>query len=337
MKKTLWFICAIICVFICTTKVILAQNIKSNTGVFVKELSSTKWNTPEGIPYVKAPGVNLGVTSFELLDENRIAYLSNATNEIIFTKTADGVATNKFLVSSAPRDFVYGNGFFYVLFERQVTVYDENGKTRNSFSFPDSYMGVERITRYNNETYLLLPSGNCVKIESSGKTVTPQEYEGWITMSGNFIFTKLKSDNSYSIKILTKNEKSDVEEFFTDKKVAGVYVVGATENKIILDVQEFISESPIVVKRNIVSMELDQNKIGSIVFKKKVPDCYFVLSNKDICVLPNGNIIHMITAPQGVFVFSLTESKLGSTQEYPANINDIKYHFNDHLIKVDEK
>ena len=191
MKKTLSFICAIECVFFCTTTVLLAQNTKSNTGVFVKELSSTKWNTPEGIPYVTAPGVNLGITSFEMLDENRIAYLCNATNEIIITKTASGVATKKFSVSSAPRDFIYDKGFFYVLFERQVTVYNESGKTSNSFSFPDSYIGVERIARYNNETYLLLPSGNCAKIESSGKIITPQEFEGWIISTGDFISTKL--------------------------------------------------------------------------------------------------------------------------------------------------
>jgi hypothetical protein len=43
----------------------------------------------------------------------------------------------------------------------------------------------------------------------------------------------------------------------------------------------------------------------------------------------------MVTTPQGVYVFSITETKSGLTQKYPQAILDMKYHFNDHLIKED--
>jgi len=324
-------------VLISTTSLLFAQNTKTLNGISVKEISSSKWNTPDGIPYLAGPGVNLGAISFEVLDETRIAYLSNASNEIIIANSADGVALKKFSVSSAPRDFIYDKGIFYVLFGQQVSVYDKNGRIINNIPIPNIYLGVERITRFGNETYLLLPSGNCAKIESAGHAVAPQEFAGWITSTGNFISTKISGGNSYSVQINTADGKNSTKEFTSDKKIAGAYVAGSAKNRIVLDVQTFVSESPIVVERNIVTIELNQGEIGSIISTTKIPDCYYVLSNKDICILPDGDIINMITAPQGIFIFSLAEIKSGSIQDYPAAIREMKYHFNDHLIKAEEK
>jgi hypothetical protein len=317
--------------------IVNAQGTQSNKAVFVKQVSTVKWNTPDGIPYVKGPGANLGATSFEVIDANSIAYLSNASNEIIITKTSDGTALKKFAVASAPRDFVYDNGIFYVLFSRQVTGYDENGKQLNSIAIPDTYMGVERLARYNKETYLLLPSGNCAKIESGGKVVTPKEYDGWTTSTGNFVSTKLSGGNSYSVKVMFADSSSSTKEFTTDKKVAGVYFVGCTANRLVLEVQSFITESPIAVERSIVSVELNKEEIGSVVISNKVPDCKYVHTNKDFSVTPDGAILNMITAPDGVHIFSLAETNTASAQDYPADIKNMKYHYNEHLVKEEEK
>lgn len=320
-----------------TISLLYAQGKQSMAGVCVKELSSTMWNTVDGVPYLQVPGANLGVISFEVLDENRLAFLCNATSEIIITSKSNGSAIEKFPVSFAPRDFVYDNGFFYVLYENKVIAYNESGNAFNHFSFPDSYIGIERITRFKNSTYLLLPSCNSLIIETDGNSVEAKEYDGWITSKGHWITTGLNGDNSYSIKITTGNNKIYEKVFVTDKKVAGVYVVGSTENRIVLDVQTFITESPINVKREIITVELNQGEIGSIVTIRNVPNCYYVLSNKDFCVLSDGSIINMVTAPQGIFMFSLTETKAGEGQDYPAEIINTKYHFNDYLIKIDEK
>ncbi len=337
MMKTRYsyFYAAILLVTASFTDTLFSQNTNNAKSVSVKEISYTKWNTPDGIPYLKGPGNNLGATSFEMLDTNRIAFLSAASNEIIISKTMDGTAFKRFTISSAPRDFVYDNGFFYVLFGQQVREYDENGKTINDFSFPNAYLGVERLARFNKETYLLLPSGNCAKIESAGQAVTPKEYEGWITSTGYFVSTKLNSDNAYSITIKPANGNSSAKEFTTDKKVSGVYVIGSTASRIVLEVQTFISESPIAVVRSIVTVELNKDMIGSVVISNKVPDCNYVHSNKTFSVSNDGTILNMITAPNGVHVFSLADSQ--TAQDYPADIKDMKYHYNDNLIKVDEK
>jgi hypothetical protein len=262
---------------------------------------------------------------------NKIAFLSNASNEIIITDRTSGKAINRFPVTFAPRDFVYDNGVFYVLGEKFVIAYNENGKLLKQLSFPGTYLGIERVTRFNNATYLLLPSGNCFQIESG------KEHEGWITSAGNFVFTKLNGDNSYSVKLITNTGKIFTATFNTDKTVAGVYVVGATQNRIFLDVQTYITQSPISVERKIVSVDLSSSGIGSVVANIKVPDCYYVLSNNDFHLSATGNILNMMTSPQGAFVFTLTEVKAGKTIGYPASLTNLKYHFNDHLIQVEAK
>jgi hypothetical protein len=330
MKKNNSFLFAIsIAVAIIGT--LQAQSRQSSASWNVQEISMTKWNSQDGIPYMQAPGVNLGAVAFDMIAVNKIAFLSNASNEIIITDRTSGKAINRFPVTFAPRDFVYDNGVFYVLGEKFVIAYNENGKLLKQLSFPGTYLGIERVTRFNNATYLLLPSGNCFQIESG------KEHEGWITSAGNFVFTKLNGDNSYSVKLITNTGKIFTATFNTDKTVAGVYVVGATQNRIFLDVQTYITQSPISVERKIVSVDLSSSGIGSVVANIKVPDCYYVLSNNDFHLSATGNILNMMTSPQGAFVFTLTEVKAGKTIGYPASLTNLKYHFNDHLIQVEAK
>jgi hypothetical protein len=314
-----------------STGTLIAQNRQASADWNVQEISSSKWNSQDGLPYMEAPGINLGATSFEVIIENKIAFLSNASNEIIITDKSTGKAIKKFPVSFAPRDFVYDKGFFYVLDEKMVTAYNEDGKMTKQLSFPNTYLGVERLARFNNETYLLLPSGNSFKIEMA------KEYTGWITPAGHFVITKLNGDNSYSIKVITTGGKSFEKKLNTDKTIAGVYVVGATKNRIYLDVQTYISQSPISVERNIIAVELNTKGVGNIVASIKVPDCYYVLSNNDFHVSANGSVLNMVTTPQGAFVYSLTEVKSGKATGYPASLLATKYHFNDHLIQVETK
>ncbi|MBA3705450.1 MAG: hypothetical protein H0W84_05990 [Bacteroidetes bacterium] len=309
-----------------------------SSNLEVKQLSISKWNAFDGIPYAQSPEANLGATSFEVLEnENRIAFLSNATNEIIVTDKNSGKAIKKFPVVSAPRDFIYDNSSFYVLSERQVILYDTNGKEKNNFTFPNAYLGTERLLRFNNATYLLLPNGNSLKIESDGFSLISQEYEGWITSAGYFVKTEIDGNNSYGVKVIHSNGKSFNKVFTTDKKVAGVYVVGSSNNRVVLDVQTFISENPIAIERNIVSIKLTNDGLESAIASIKVPDSYYVLSNKEFYVSENGTILNMVTSEQGAHIFSLTETNSNISKEYPQSLMSKKYHFNDHLQKIKEK
>ena len=329
--KTFLFALGILSV---TAGTLNAQN--RTYGWNVQQVSTTAWNSQDGIPYVEVPGANLGATSFQLLDGSKIAFLSNATNEIIITDKTSGKVINKFPVLFAPRDFVFDKGFFHVLNESYVFVYNENGAEVNNFQIPASCLGVERLAHFNGATYLLLPSGNSFKIESGGNAVA-EETQGWITSSGNFISTKLNGRNSYSATIITSGGMKFEKTFSTNKNTAGVYVVGSTATRIYLDVQEFISESPISVERKLISVELNANGLGNIISSVKMPDCYYVLSNKELYAAADGAVFNMVTSPQGIFIFSLAETKSDKAKEYPASVTSVKYHFNDHLVQVDEK
>lgn len=306
-------------------------------GYVVKEICKIQWDTPNGLRYKKVAGTNLGVTSFEIMDKNCIAFLSDASNEIIITEKLNGKALSRYTVANAPRDFVYDKGNFYVLFENSVIVYDEKGTTLKTIPYPNSLVGVERIARYNNSTYLLLPSGNSVQIESASGASVNEVYKGWITSSGMFVYGKLSSANSYMVQVSGADGKSYEKVFTTALRTAGVYVVGSTQNRVVFDIQTYVSESPIQVERHLVTIEFGSQGLGDIISDIKVPDCYYVLSNKDFVLEDNGTILNMVTAPQGVLLFSLTEVERQKAQNYPASLLAIKYHFNDHLLQVNEK
>ncbi len=336
MKKNILLISLGLCLF----NMIYAQQSSLSSlkkGYTVKELCSTPWDNANGFRYKKVAGANLGVTSFELMDNNRIAFLSDASDEIIITEKSNGKALGRFSVGNIPRDFVYDKGNFYVLFENTVIVYDETGKTLRKIAYPNSLKGVERITRYNNYTYLLLPSGNSVQIEPASGESAIEAYKGWITSSGIFISGMLNGANSYKVQVVTADGKHHEKIFATTLKTAGVYVVGATPNKVILDIQTYINESPIQVERHLVSIELGSEGLGNIISDIKVPDCYYVLSNKDVTLSSDGAIFNMVTTPQGVCLFSLTETEMQKAQNYPPSLLAAKYHFNDHLLKVNEQ
>jgi len=230
---------------------------------------------------------------------------------------------------------VYEKGDFYVLFENEVKVYHEKGNELTKFPFPTEYQGVEKLIRSKDATFLLLPSGNSLLIEKNGKPVVPIEYSGYVTGTGQFITTQITGDNSYSIKGLSSDNKAFEKTFTTDLKVAGAFVIGATDDRMVLDIQTFISENPIAVERTIASVSLNKNEIENFVNRSEVPDCYYVLSNKDFYLSEKGDIYNMVTTPQGVLVFLLTEAKSNSSKGYPSSLGETNYHSNENLIKLD--
>lgn len=120
---------------------ILVDSISQKINLNVQEINITEWNTKEGISYIQVPGANLGVMSFQVLDDIRIAFLSNSSNEIVIINRNDYQLSTRFSVISASRDFIYDKGLFYVLEVGKVVVYDEEGIVKSVVSFPDKFSG----------------------------------------------------------------------------------------------------------------------------------------------------------------------------------------------------
>jgi hypothetical protein len=308
----------------------------AKTGFSVKTISKTSWNTPDGLRYIKVPGANLGCTSFEPVDKSRLALLSDASSEIVFISKANGKVLQRFKVADAPRDFAFDKGIFYVLADNRLCEYDESGKLLKATTLPASLMGANRISRYNNATYVLMPSGNSAEIITSTLEASVKSHKGWISANGTFISTALKGERSYSFEVHDGSGKTFEKTVATDKKVAGVYIVGTSRDRIVLDIQTYINESPIQVERHLVSFAWSAAGIGNQIAVQKVPDCYYVLSNKEFMVSADGSVLEMLSAPQGLLFFMLTETTLQKAMDYPATILAEKYHFNDHLLQENE-
>lgn len=333
--------------FVCNITAVSGQTVTKPTNAAasqqplfeVTQLSAAAWNMVDGLPYKQVPGVNLGATSFQVLNANHIAYLCNSSAEIIVTDAKNGKAISKFSAGIAPRDFTYDNGKYFVLNDFSVGVYDASGKLTNTIEYSKQYLGVVRLTRYNNATYLLLPNGNSLQIESNGAPITGTETKGIITSTGKRVLTQMTSDNSYTVTVITTDSNKTQSTFTTEKKVAGVFVVGATNDRVIVDVQCYTSENPVGVERKIQSISFTQTGIGNAVAEIKVPQMYYVLASKEFYVSTSGILYHMITSPSGVFVFTLAEAEAGTkpVTVYPQAITAQTYHFNEHLINPEEK
>jgi hypothetical protein len=300
----------------------------------IKQLLRLPWNSPDGLPYREGPGANLGATSFEVLDNGQIAFLSNASNEIIIVDVAGGKVTKRFTVNYAPRDFACEGNRFYVLTDFQVNVYDGDGQAMQTIDFPVTCVGVERMTRSQGSTYLLLPNGNSLLIESHGRPVEPEEIQGWMTGKGSSVSIRTNGNASCSVTRIDPDGKRHERSLSTGRKIAGVFVVGTSGSRVFLDVQTYILENPIRVQRKIMSLEMAGGKADTPPEEFIVPDVYYVLSNKDFSVSGDGVLYQMITAPEGLFIFSLTGSASGDG--YPDFLRNRTYHFNDHLINVDD-
>lgn len=311
------------------------ENVKATLSVY--QLAFFKWDNPEGVTYRQVPGANLGAVSFTCMGKNKTAFLCNSTSEIVILGNRKGNSIARFPVTFAPRDFILDKNRFYVLSEFKMEIYDESGKNTGTVNFDRSITGVERMARYNDSSYLLLPSGNSLLFESGGRNIEPKEYEGWITGSGIRVKTAITGDNKFRITVFMKNGQRVEMSFSENKKIAGVYVAGASDRRIFIDLQTFLSENPVKVERKIISMKMNGKELQGGGAEIKVPDVYYVLSNKDVYATADGKLFQMISSPLGIFVFSLSETKHKKNRDYnyPLYLQRNSYHFNDHLMNAE--
>lgn len=316
MKKLLFVVIAVLLCII---------SFSQNKTFDVSQELILNWNTNNSIPYSQVPGANLAATSFTKYNDSIFVFLCNSSNEIIFVNSKTNKITERHAINASPRDFYYEQNSFYVLYENSVIMYDSNCEKVNEFIFPKKYLGTERITRYNNSTYLLLPTGSSYCIEEN------HEYEGWISKSGNFVELKFRSF-MYNVTLLNLNISKT---FNTEKKIAGIYLIDATFEKIILDIQYFNSENPVNVERNVVTISYNKTNINDSTALIKVPDVYYVLSNKDFILDNNNELFNLLSSPYNLYVFKLTETNKQINLNYPSILLKNKYHYNNNLIKGD--
>jgi len=306
------------------------------SGFSVMQIAFLPWDETAGLPWRQVPGANLGVTSFEIIDSETLAFLADATHEIIVYNLVKQNITGRIPVESAPRDFVYNSEMFYVLFDGKIISYGLDGKETLIERLPPELQGIMRIYYRDGETMLLHPSGNSLKFSKPSKSRVIEEIEGWPVNNHLSVKAGITRSKSFKLTWVSEGDKSVGTIIHTPEKPAGVFVIGKTGNDLALDVQSWISENPVSVKRELVFIKMNQDHLGEVRHRIRVPDQYYVLTNKDFTIDSEGHLYHMIASPEGVFVFKITDAEPGSVpDDYPGFLKRKKYHFNDHLMKVD--
>ena len=306
------------------------------SGLTVMQVAFLPWDETAGLPWRQVPGANLGVTSFEIIDSETIAFLADATNEIIVYNLVKQNITGRIPVESAPRDFVYNSGKFYVLMDGKIISYGLDGKETLIERLPPELKGIMRIDHRDGETLLLHPSGNSLKFSKPSKYRITKDIEGWPVNNHLSVKAEINRSNSFELTWVSEGDPRVSTIYKCPEKPAGVFIIGMTGNYLALDVQSWLSENPVSVKRELVFIKMNQDHLGEVRYRIQVPDQYYVLTNKDFTIGSDGHLYHMVTSPEGVFVFKITEAEAGSvTDDYPGFLKRKKYHFNDHLMRVD--
>lgn len=340
-------------VLVVLSTALLAQNIPplketvpaetEQIGTFdVRQISFTPWNN-ESLKFREYEDGFMGLYSFQVLDEDRIAFLLEGRITVIGRQ--NGRVLSSFSFSPDAKDFIYENGKFYILSQEfSIDIYDESGKLLKSVPFErneDNY--AFNIVRQNNSTYI-----QTSKIEHDDiadphflikPIVTvfsrPVEKNG-LPVNGEkeklpfYPGLTVDQENSAGIcsVIITNKEGRTFNRSFP--KDSDCYVIGMTNNTVIFGIDNTLpDQSPNGHKNRIQSVEFNSERgFGNISAEIVMPHASFdpyVRSKKEFYFSQGGALYQMLTTEDGIFIFELKETKLGVPHSsYPASLNTEK-------------
>ncbi len=298
------------------------------TAWAVEPTLSVGWDEVSGVPYSQVPGANLGAVAFAVISDTQIALLCNNVNEVRVFSTTSNDLLQKFTVGFSPRDIVFLDSTYYVMFDHQITVHSAEGQIRDTIPIPSDVRRFTRLAVIENAVWLWLSSGNSLLIQKDGIAVK-EERVGWIGPTGDFIYARI-TDGLADVALNGTRENESIR-FGMSKKIAGIFPIGLEQDRIILDVQTFIAENPVEIERHYVAVAVGAGDVTML----KAPDVYYVHSDRDILQDGRGGIWNMVTAPDGVHVFRLNACANAPCIGYPQDLMELEYHFNYHLLKLD--
>jgi len=197
------------------------------------------------------------------------------------------------------------------------------------------------IKVFENDIFFLNPNGTTIALNRVDNIL-----KGWLLYDGTYAETLLAGYYGYLVRWYDTNNNLVFEkEVEGDQKLACAIMVGADENNIYVDAQYIVSEDPLEVERYIEAIDRnDKNNTRLLnneneVTRVKMPDVYHTYTKRDLVASKNG-LFHSISSPADVHIFKLTDAKgdvsKNTTGTYPESLRNMKHHFNNDLIKIDE-
>jgi len=307
-------------------------------NVFAKykyeKLADFEWNNKSGFETKLTHSGNYAILSFEILDNNRVAFLSNVEKNIkIYSK--DGKFLNAFDLDFIPEDFVYNNNKFYVLSNYSIYEFNDSGALIKKYSVNKEFKFINRLSAFKNDLYVLTSDEKSYPVIKNSlylDTISQinNETNGWL-LSENFKCKTIKlSNNTFSLQISNQKNLNLEKIYDLDKKLATVTILGKHKSNLFLNIEYFKNEVPITIEREILVYSLTEKEI---VNKMKLPNMYFIYMKHDIKINDNG-VFHFIATPKkGILYQLIYDEKLNKDIE--PNFKE-EYHYNEHLLRSKE-
>jgi len=307
-------------------------------NVFAKykyeKLADFEWNNKSGFETKLTHSGNYAILSFEILDNNRVAFLSNVEKNIkIYSK--DGKFLNAFDLDFIPEDFVYNNNKFYVLSNYSIYEFNDSGALIKKYSVNKEFKFINRLSAFKNDLYVLTSDEKSYPVIKNSlylDTISQinNETNGWL-LSENFKCKTIKlSNNTFSLQISNQKNLNLEKIYDLDKKLATATILGKYKSKLFLNIEYFKNEAPIKIEREILVYSLTEKEI---VNKIKLPNMNFIYMKHDIKINDNGIFYFIATPKKGILYQLFYDEKLN--KDIVPNFKE-EYHYNEHLLRSKE-
>ncbi|MBL7086800.1 MAG: VWA domain-containing protein [Candidatus Cloacimonetes bacterium] len=308
-------------------------------NVFAKykyeKLADFEWNNKSGFETKLTHSGNYAILSFEILDNNRVAFLSNVEKDIkIYSK--DGKFINAFDLDFIPEDFVYNNNKFYVLSNYLIYEFNDSGALLKKYSVNKEFKFINRLSAFKNDLYVLTSDEKSYPVIKNSfylDTISQinNEINGWL-LEENFKCKTIKlSNNTFSLQISNQKNLNLEKIYDLDKKLATVTILGKYKSKLFLNIEYFKNEVPIKIEREILVYSLTEKEI---VNKMKLPNMHFIYMKHDIKINDNGAFYFITTPKKGILYQLIYDEKLN--KNIVPNFKE-EYHYNEHLLRIKEE
>lgn len=327
--------------FIFLGKMANAQPQASKQKINVDQIFNIDWQGHQALPYQKNLSLNSSFVAFELLQNNKTAFLTDV-NDAIMIYDAQGNLVSSFNLDVKPLGFTHNKKTLYVLTEDAVVLYDETGRKQDNFNIDFPNRGFYGIKAFNDEVYLFDANGTSVPVNSPGNVL-----QGWLLNDGSFAETILSASQNYLLRWFDEDNDFGFEkEIVGNQKLACAIVLGADEDNIYVDAQYIVNESPLEIDRYIEAISRNNTETKTLFVDKdevtriKLPAVYHTYIQRDISVTDSG-VLHSISSPAGVHLFKLsneasdTNSVLKTNRTYPQNLLGVRHHYNNELLQLE--
>ncbi len=309
----------------------MAQAPQQNQISPFKEVKTLRWNTPNGLPYVKSFAGNYSVEVFKQLDKSHYAFLSKAKHALIIFNNDSGKKEKSVSLPFAPVDFAVSPNGFYIAGMQNLYALNKEGNITGKWYFGNQIKFVSNIKIIDHQVYLITPDqktwsfnrnssrftaheGILLKKELSGKIIKQGKYQFTIILTG-------KGDN-----VFTKTLK-------VEKPLGTIRILGMSGSLLFVEVQTILNEVPLKVKRTIRIYETTKSQLNQV-SAITLPDVYYTYIKHDVNISDNYVTI-LISTPENARIYqmnNLVKAEKSPQIYLPAPLYEKTYLYNNHLL-----